>query len=92
LTTSLLALPFDFATTAYYFLHPQPHTRRQAHCERYQALERTTEHLANDDRGDEYADAENASALLQSREHGFVADGRCWVEEHIGLLAMDRHV
>lgn len=80
LTTRRLTVPFYLASAADDLLHPQPHAGGQAHAKWYQALESAAKHLANHDCGHKYANAEKASALLQSCERRLVTDGRCRVE------------
>jgi hypothetical protein len=85
-------VPFNLTSAANHFLHPQPHARGKAHAKWYQTLESAAKHLADHDRCHEYANAEKASALLQSCEGRLVADGRCRVEQDIGFLAMNRDI
>lgn len=92
LSSNLLTMPLGLSSSTNDFLHPQEHSRRQAHSQRYQPNKSSSKHLANYDGADEYADAQGRSALLERLEHGLEADGRRRVEEHVGLFAMNWYI
>jgi len=74
LAADLLAVPFDFPSATYDFLHPEKYARSEAHAKWYEPLECTTEHLAYDNCSNQDACAQVVGACLEGGKHGLIAD------------------